>query len=67
MSNLKSGVDSLDQQIGSLSMLESVITQWELKQKNGDSDDYFSQTLEMFKTNLEKHITFLKQRIEEAA
>ena len=60
MNKLKSGVDSLDQQIGRLSLLESVITQWELKQKYGHSDDYFSETLAMFRTNLEKHINYLE-------
>lgn len=60
MSKLKSGLHSLDQQIGRLSMLESVIAQWELKQMHDHSDDYFSETLAMFKANLEKHITFLE-------
>ena len=66
MTKLKSGVDSLDQQIGRLSLCESVITQWELKQKHGHSDDYFSETLAMFRTNLEKNITFLES-LKEAA
>lgn len=60
MSKLKTGVSSLDQQIGRLSLLESVITQWELKQKHGHSDQYFGETLAMFKTNLQNHIQFLE-------
>jgi len=60
MTKLKTGVGSMDQQIGRLSLLESVIQQWELKQKHGHSDDHFSETLAMFKSNLEKHITFLE-------
>ncbi len=60
MTKHKSGVDSLDQQVGRLSMLEAVITQWELKQKHGHSDEYFAETLSMFKTNMGKHITFLE-------
>jgi len=60
MIKLKSGVSSLDQQIGKLALLESVIQQWELKEKYGDSDAYFGETLAMFKINLERHITFLE-------
>lgn len=60
MNKLKSGHNSLDQQIGRLSMLESVIAQWELKHIHGHDDNHFSETLAMFKANLEKHITFLE-------
>lgn len=66
MIKLKSGVDSLDQQIGRLALCESVIQQWELKEKYGHSDAYFGETLAMFKINLEKNITFLES-LKEAA
>ena len=66
MINLKTGIDSYDQQIGKLALIDNIITHWNINQDRGYGNDDFTALLNEFKFNLEKHITFLES-LNEAA
>ena len=53
---LKTGAKSLDQKVGMMTMLDSVIDHW----NTNPTPEEFADILRMFKQNLQQHIDFLE-------
>jgi hypothetical protein len=57
---MKNGKKSLDQKYAMMNLLNSIIEQWNAE----DNPQDFGDTLNMFKQNLAKHISFLEEAAE---